>query len=285
MNFYQWLIIFSKHRFACWGVFGCVAIIAFSLFGPLLVDKNLQQLNLEEMFSAPSSRHLFGTDHLGRDLLWQVMEGGRISLWIGFVSTLFASVVGCSYGILSAMSGGWKDRALLFLLDTLQAIPVLLIVILVQAIGDSSILKVILVIGLTSWMTTARLVRIECCRLLEMTFIHAAILSGSSTMRLIIRHLLPNILPSLVIVMTVGIGQAILLETTLSFLNLGIPSTVYSSWGNVMSNGMSAILGGAWWIVIFPGLMIVTTVLCINLIGDGLRDIINPKQRSHLDHV
>ncbi len=276
----EWLHTFGKHRLACIGLFGLVVISFFSIAGPFFLDGNTQQFNLENMLAAPSNEYLLGTDRLGRDLLWQIMSGGRISLWVGLIATLLATVIGCSYGIISALMGNWVDRILLYILDIILAIPMLLIVIVVQALGESSMIKVILVIGLTSWANIARLVRTESCRLLQTTFIQAAITIGCTPFQIIIRHLLPNLLSPLIVVVTVGVGNAILLETTLSFLNLGIPSTSYPSWGNIMSNGMSALLSGSWWIVVFPGLMIVITVLSINLIGDGLRDIVNPVQRE-----
>jgi peptide/nickel transport system permease protein len=190
-----------------------------------------------------------------------------------------AMSIGCVYGLASAMSPAWLDRILMQALDTALALPVLLLVIVFQAFGDSSLLKIILTIGLSSWMGIARMVRIESRRLLQATFIKAAVAAGSSRLRIAFRHVLPNILAPLIVVVTVGVGQAILLETTLSFLNLGVPPTL-PSWGNLLGNGMSAVLGGAWWTILFPGLMIVLTVLCINLIGDGLGDVVDPKHRN-----
>lgn len=275
-----WINSFSRHRLARLGFIGLVSITVLSLLGPLLLGPDMQQVNLGRMYASPSSASLLGTDQLGRDLLWRIMEGGRISLWIGLVATLLATVIGCGYGLISAMSGDWVDRILMQALDAALAIPVLLVVIVFQAFGDSSLLKIILTIGLASWMGTARMMRNECRRLLQSTYIQAAIAAGTSPSGIALKHLLPNAFGPLVVVVTVGVGQAILLETTLSFLNLGVPATL-PSWGNLMGNGMSAVLGGAWWTVIFPGLAIVATVLCINLIGDGLRDIVNPRHRNH----
>lgn len=274
-----WINSFSRHRLARLGFVGLILITVLSVFGPALGASFMQQANLDRMYEAPSFSHLFGTDQLGRDLFLRILDGGRISLWIGVVATMLATVIGCVYGLVSAMSKNWLDQILMQTLDAALAIPVLLLVIVFQAFGDSSLLKIILTIGLANWMGTARMMRTECRRLLQSTFIQAAVAAGASPLRLALKHLLPNAFGPLVIVVTVGVGQAILLETTLSFLNLGVPSTL-PSWGNLMGNGMSAMLGGAWWMVTFPGLAIVATVLCINLIGDGLRDIINPKQRN-----
>lgn len=276
-----WLRAFSKHRLACFGLASLVFITLFSVLGPFFLKGSMQQFDLDHVLAAPSGEFLLGTDRLGRELLWQIMMGGRISLWVALIATLLATIIGCGYGIFSALMGGWVDRTLLYLLDIILAIPMLLIVIVVQALGESSMMKVILVIGLTSWANVARIVRTESCRLLQTTFIQAAITIGCSPFQVVMRHLFPNLLAPLIVVMTVGVGHAILLETTLSFLNLGIPITSYPSWGNIMSNGMSALLSGSWWIVVFPGLMTVITVLSINLIGDGLRDIVNPVHREN----
>lgn len=275
-----WIDAFSRHRFARIGIAGLVSITVLSLSGPILLGADMRQVNLGSMYEAPSFAHPLGTDQLGRDLLWRIMEGGRISLWIALVATLLATVIGCGYGLVSAMSKAWLDRLLMQILDAALAIPVLLLVIVLQAFGDSSLLKIILTIGLASWMGTARMMRTECRRLLQTAFIQSAIAAGASPLRIALKHLLPNAFGPLVVVVTVGVGQAILLETTLSFLNLGVPSTL-PSWGNLLGNGMSAVLGGAWWAVVFPGLAIVATVLCINLVGDGLRDIVNPRQRDY----
>lgn len=274
---------FFRHRLAQAG-FWLLAIIAMlSLFGPAwfgdaIGDKG-QLPDMSQMSAPPSAAHLLGTDQLGRDLLFRVLEGGRVSLLIGLTATILATIFGCVYGIISGMASGWLDRMLMQFLDALISIPVILLVIVSQAFGESSLLKVTVVIGLASWMGTARMMRTECRTLKEADFIKAAIAGGASPLQMVFRHLLPNTLAPLVVVVTVGVGQAILLESTLSFLNLGVAATV-PSWGNLLGNGMSSALSGAWWIVLFPGLSIVLTVLAINLMGDGLRDTIDPKHRS-----
>lgn len=271
----------AAHRLARWGAFGLVLIVALSLVGPLLWPETPGATRLDQVYSSPSSSHPFGTDHLGRDLLSRVFQGGRVSLLTGLTATLMATVVGVFYGLLSGMAGRWIDLLMMQLLDALLSIPVLLLVIVSQAFGRPSFWRVILVIGLAGWMGTARVVRTECRRLMQTDFIRAAIASGTTSIGLVMRHLLPNILAPLIVVMTVGVGQAILLESTLSFLNLGVPATL-PSWGNLLGNGMSSALTGAWWTILFPGAMIVGTVLAINLIGDGLRDAVDPKNRGIL---
>lgn len=269
---------FAAHRLARGGLIGLAVIALAALLGPLWLSGGAR-VDLAQMYAPPSLEHWLGTDQLGRDLALRVMEGGRVSLWVGLLATVLATLIGVTYGVVSAMAPGWLDRVMMQILDAMLAIPILLLVIVSQAFGESSLFKVILVIGLASWMGTARMMRTECRRLLQTGFVQAAVAAGTSSLALVFRHLLPNAFGTLVVVITVGVGQAILLESTLSFLNLGVPSTL-PSWGNLLGNGMSAVLSGAWWPVVFPGLMIVLTVLCINLIGDGLRDIVNPKQRD-----
>lgn len=269
------------HRLARLGAAGLVLIVIISLLIPVLWNKAPSTTQLDQVYAAPSFSHPFGTDQLGRDLFVRVLHGGRVSLLTGLTATLMATIVGVLYGLISGMARRWLDLLMMQLLDALLSIPVLLLVIVSQAFGRPSFWRVILVIGLAGWMGTARIVRTECRRLMQTDFIKAAIASGTNNLGLVTRHLLPNMMAPLIVVMTMGVGQAILLESTLSFLNLGVPVTM-PSWGNLLGNGMSNALTGAWWTVLFPGVMIVFTVLAINLVGDGLRDAVDPKTRGIL---
>lgn len=269
---------FRRHRLAMAGGSALIVIIVLAVLGPMF-SPDPYQTDIGGIYSAPSSTHLFGTDQLGRDLFSRVLVGGQLSLMVGLLATLMAGILGIVYGLVSAMGPRWLDHGMMQVLDTLLSIPVILIVILIQATGELSLAKVTVAIALVSWMGTARIVRAECQRLLSGDFIRAAVTAGSDRLRLVMRHLLPNIAAPLLVVLTISVGQAIVLEATLSFLNLGVPSTV-PSWGNLLANGLSAALSGAWWNVLFPGLMIVITVLSVNLIGDGLRDMVDPKGRA-----
>jgi peptide/nickel transport system permease protein len=270
---------FFRHRLARAGLFGLIVLIILSTLGPSVVGHDPAATDIRAIYASPSSSHLLGTDQLGRDLLTRLLYGGRVSLLVGLMATLMATVIGCAYGILSGMAPKWLEYPMMQLLDALHAIPVILLVIVSDAFGESSLMKMVLVIGLASWMGIARMARTECRRLMEADFVKGAIVAGASSARLVFRHVLPNMFAPLIVVVTVGVGQAILLESTLSFLNLGVPATV-PSWGNLLGNGMSNVLSGAWWTVLFPGIMIVLTVLSMNLAGDGLRDLIDPKNRS-----
>lgn len=268
---------FRQHRGAQAGLLGLILIACLVIFGPWLQARE-QATDIEQIYRSPSMAHPLGTDQLGRDLALRVMEGGRVSLLIALMATVLATLIGYVYGLLAGMASPWLDRLMMQVLDATLAIPVLLWVIVSQTFGTVSLFKVAFVIGLAGWMGVARMVRTECRHLMESDFVKAAIVSGCTPLKLALRHILPNTFAPLVVVITVGIGQAILLESTLSFINLGVPATV-PSWGNLLGNGMSSVLSGAWWMVVFPGMMIVLTVLCINLLGDGIRDTIDPKKR------
>jgi peptide/nickel transport system permease protein len=277
----QLMRIFLRHRFARLGLIGLFIIATTALLGLLSLQVAGDSADLTAIYAAPSWSHPFGTDHLGRDLLARIFAGAHVSMGVALGATLVAFVFGCIYGLIAGMGPTMVDRGLMLLLDAMLSIPVLLLVIVSQAIGEASLLKMVLVIGLSSWMGTARLMRTECKRLMQAEFVRAAICAGASHSALALRHVIPNAAAPLLVVMTVGIGQAILIESTLSFLNLGVPVTL-PSWGNLLANGMSSILSGAWWVVLFPGMMIVITVLCINLVGDGLRDTVDPTRRASL---
>lgn len=275
------LAAFRRHRLALAGFAMLLLIVLLSLLGPLFTP-DPAFANVSEIYKAPSMAHFFGTDHLGRDLFSRVVAGGQLSLMVALLATLVAGCIGVLYGVISGMAPRWLDHGMMQLLDTLLAIPVILVVILIQVTGELGLLKITLAIALVNWMGTARIVRSECQRLMASDFIAAAVSAGSSRLGLVVRHLLPNITAPLLVVLTVSVGQAIVLESTLSFLTLGVPATV-PSWGNLLGNGLSAALNGAWWNVLFPGLFIVLAVLSINLIGDGLRDVTDPRNRAQAE--
>lgn len=269
--------VMRYHRLAMLGLILLALVIAFSVFYPILAGGDMST-DTSRMYQPPSADHWFGTDQLGRDLFERIMQGGRLSLLVGLLATVLAGIIGVGYGLLSGLGSRWMDQVLMQLLDTLLSIPVILYVILIQASGELSLAKITVSIALVSWMGAARVVRTESRRLMQSDFIRASITAGCSTLMLVLRHVLPNLTAPLLVVLTVSVGQAIILESTLSFLNLGVPTTV-PSWGNILSNGMSAAMSGAWWTILFPGMMIIITVLSVNLIGDGVRDVIDPRNR------
>lgn len=230
----------------------------------------------------PSAEHLLGTDTNGRDLLSRVLYGARIALAVGIGATLLQLVIGVTLGAIAGYFGGWTDTLLSRLIDTLMAMPVLaLLTLLASVLRDKeipSVLLTVMVIGFTGWSRFARVVRADVMSLKNRDFVIAAQSSGVKPMRIIFRHMLPNVLSPVIVLASLGIGGIIILEAALSFLGLGVrPPT--PSWGVILSDGRSFITNYPH-IVVSPGVMIVITVLAFNFFGDGLRDALDPKQRA-----
>jgi peptide/nickel transport system permease protein len=231
-------------------------------------------VNLPQALLPPSSAHWLGTDQLGRDVLSRLIHGARISLVIGFIAVGVAVVVGTLAGALAGFYGGWVDTALMRFVDTMLAFPSIFLLLSIIAIVEPSIYTIMAVIGFTGWMGVARLVRAEFLSLKEREFVLAARVLGASSLRIITRHLLPNALAPILVAATLGVGGAILTESVLSSLGLGVqPPT--PSWGNILTDGQET-LSLYPLLAIFPGLMIFLTVIAINAIGDALRDALDP---------
>jgi peptide/nickel transport system permease protein len=222
----------------------------------------------------PSLAHPFGTDRLARDVLSMVLYGARISLSIGLLAVAISVTIGTVLGAVSGYLGGWADSVIMRVVDVVIAFPRLVLLIAVVALFDSSLLLIILVLGLTQWPSTTRIVRGEVLSLRERDFVQAARALGYSRARIIFRHVVPNVLGPVIVATTLGIGDMIVLEAGLSYLGLGVQGDV-PSWGAMVADGQSNMLN-AWWLSTFAGLAIVFTVLSFNLVGDGLRDALDP---------
>ncbi|MFN8443559.1 MAG: ABC transporter permease [Caldilineaceae bacterium] len=232
--------------------------------------------------SAPGAEHWLGTDTNGRDLLSRVVFGARIALTVGIGATLMQLIIGVLIGAIAGYFGGWTDTILSRLIDTLMSMPVLALLTLLAAVlrdkAIPSVLLTIMVIGFTGWSRFARVVRADVMSLKQRDFVIAAQSSGVTPMRIIVRHMLPNVMGPVIVLASLGIGGIIILEAALSFLGLGVrPPT--PSWGVILSDGRAFITNYPH-IVISPGVMIVITVLAFNFLGDGLRDALDPKQRA-----
>jgi peptide/nickel transport system permease protein len=247
-----------------------MAIFADSIapFDPLKIYSGMRGV-------APSAEHPMGFDHVGRDLLSRVIFGSRVALVVGLVASTIAVVLGVAVGALSGYFSGWPDALLSRLTDTLMAFPLIALLIVLAAVLGPSLPTTIIVIGITVWAQYARVVRAEVLSLKEQDFIVAARAIGAGHGRIIVRHILPNVLAPVIVLATLGVGNIIILEAALSFLGLGVQAPT-PSWGATLADGRAYILLYPH-IAIAPGIMIVITVLAFNVLGDGLRDALDPR--------
>ena len=280
----QWSLAaqaFKKNRIAVVGGIIVVCVYLIALVTPLIAphDPATQASLVESRLVPPGGGFPLGTDHLSRDVLSRMMYGARISLSIGFVAVGISITIGTLLGAVSGYLGGWVDTVLMRFVDMVISFPRLVLLIAIVALFDSnSIFLIMAILGFTQWPQSARIVRGEVLSLREREFIEAARALGFSRRRIILRHVIPNVLAPVIIAATLGIGNVIVLEAGLSFLGLGLqPPT--PSWGSMVSDGRDHLLT-AWWISTFPGLAIVLTVVAFNLVGDGLRDAFDPRLRA-----
>src|ERR1043165_4814877 len=287
---------FRKHRMALIGAIGILAVFLFILVGSILVPENAANHgDLMVRLSGPTAGHIFGTDSTGRDVFNRVIYGGQISLLIGLLAVALEVSLGTVIGGIAAYFGGWVDNLLMRFTEAMLAIPSLfLLIVLAKFLGHSiptfyilgrsfsgSVAIVIIVIGMTSWMYLARIVRANVLSLKELDYISASKALGANTPRIFFSHLVPNTLGPIIVAATLGLANAILTEAYVSFLGLGVqPPT--ATWGNMMDEAQSFIVRGIWWMWVFPSAFIIFTILCINLMGDGLRDAFDPRSTRHL---
>ncbi len=287
---------FRKHRMAMAGIVGVILLLIFIIAGSVIVpETKANEVDLRARLGAPSKLHWMGTDSTGRDVFNRIIYGGQISLLVGILAVSISVTLGTVMGGIAAYYGGWVDSILMRITESMLSIPSLFLLIVlgkyfgkeVQTINilgrsfSGSVGIVILVIGLTSWMYLARIVRANVLSLKEMDYIAASKSLGASNVRIFFKHLVPNTLGAIIVAATLGLASAILIEAYVSFLGLGIqPPT--ASWGNMLTGAQTFIQRGAWWMWVFPSLYIVFTILCINLMGDGLRDAFDPHSTRHL---
>lgn len=263
-------------------VFGVVIILfmfSVAILAPILATHDPYQLNLslDERLQPPSKEHWFGTDDLGRDVFSRMAYGARISLSVGFIAVAIMLIVGVTLGALAGYYGRWVDNLIMRLIEVMMCFPLFYLILMILAFLGPSIICVMVVIGLTSWTGLARLVRAEFLSLREREFAIAARALGASDLRIAFRHILPNGLAPVFVSITLSLGGAILVESGLSFLGLGVQIPT-PSWGNIISTGRFYI-DSAWWLTVFPGLAILITVLSFYLVGEGLQTILDPRMR------
>jgi peptide/nickel transport system permease protein len=265
----------QRNRLAMAGAIVVMVLLFVSLLAPWLAPHNPNEINAWQVLSPPSGSHWFGTDELGRDVFSRVLYGARISLKVGFVAIGIAVVVGSAVGLIAGYYGGWMDSLLMRGVDIMLCFPAFFLILAIITFLEPSIWYIMAVIGLTGWMGVARMVRAEVLAIREMDYIMAARCIGCSNLRIILRHILPNALSPVLVAATLGVAGAILTESALSFLGIGVqPPT--PSWGNILTSGKDYI-EFAWWLSLFPGLAILVTVLAYNLLGEGIRDALDPR--------
>lgn len=252
-----------------------IAILGFGIRLFSSLDPNYFNPDLIGDPIPPSLNHLFGTDDLGRDILIRILYGAQISLLVGFVSVGISVLIGIFIGVISGYVSGWVDELIMRLVDLFMAIPTLFLILIIQVILTPSIFNVMVVIGLTSWMGVCRMVRAEVLSVKERPFVLAARSRGFSHFRVLFKHILPHTLTPIIVAAMLGMGSAILTESVLSFLGLGVQPP-HASWGNMLQNSLAYMLDAPW-MTVFPGLFITLTVLALNFLGDGLRDLLSPK--------
>ena len=268
---------FSRNRLAvCGGVVVGVLILT-AVLAPVLAPWDPHKPDTRKILTQPSRSHWLGTDQLGRDVLSRVLYGARVSLAVGFVSVGIATLIGILLGAAAGYHGGLIEGSIMRLVDLMLVFPRFFLLLAVLAFIQPSIWTIMAVIGLTGWMGVARLVRAEFLTLKEREFVIWSESVGATAVRVIVWHILPNAMAPVLVAMTLGIPAAILTESGLSFLGLGVQPP-YATWGNILNDGKDAI-EIAWWMTLYPGLAILVTVLSYNLLGEGIRDALDPRLR------
>lgn len=287
---------FLRNRMAVIGMISFALLLLFVVVGSFVITEDVANaVDLQVRLSVPSQVHLMGTDETGRDIFARIIYGGQISLFVGFTSVILSVVLGTLIGGLSGYFGGWVDTILMRFTEAMLSIPQLfLLIVLGKFIGrnidtitifdrtiSGSVIIVIFVIGLTSWMGLARIVRANVLSLKEMDYVSVSKSLGSSQLRTFFRHLIPNTMGVIIVSTTLGLAGSILSEAYVSFLGLGIQSPT-ASWGNMLTASQTFVQQGSWWMWVFPSTFIILTILSVNLMGDGLRDAFDPRSSRHL---
>ena len=263
------------HRVALVALIVFGLIIMYSAAGPLLSSYSFSKTDLRARLLAPSSEHYFGTDELGRDIALRIMVGGRVSLLVGFSVSLVSLLIGVTIGATSGYFGGGLDSVLMRFTDIMLSIPSLPLLLILSRYGGGSVLSIILILSVFSWMGLARIVRGTILSIKQRDFVEAARMTGARNGRIVLRHILPSTLAPVIVNATLTLGFAIIAESSLSYLGLGVqPPT--PTWGQMLI-GAQQYMESAPWLSLIPGMFLFVTLLCINFLGDGLRDALDPK--------
>ena len=251
-------------------ILGLIAVLCIMV--PLFTGA-AARMDFDALSLSPSASHLFGTDPLGRDLFKMIFHGGRVSLYIGFLATAFSTLIAMVYGTAAGLAGETVDSLLMRFVELLLSIPSILYVVSIQAIlGNPSTTSIAIVIGITSWMNISKMIRTEVLRVRRTEYVLSARHMGGGFVYVLRKHLLPNFVPAILFMIVSNVGGAIAAEATLSFMGIGLPTTVVS-WGSLMSLSQSALLTSSWWIILIPGIFLVSTLVCVMNIGEYYRKI------------
>jgi peptide/nickel transport system permease protein len=272
-----------RNQLALAGGVVVVFVAVLALLAPVIAPRDPNRPDVKKILDSPSSLHPLGTDQLGRDVLSRMLYGARVSLAVGFVSVGIATVIGIALGAAAGYHGGPVDAMVMRLVDLMLVFPRFFLLLAVLGFLRPSIWTIMAVIGLTGWMSVARLVRAEFLSLREREFVLWSQSIGASAFRIIWRHILPNAIAPVLVAITLGIPAAILAESGLSFLGLGVQPP-HATWGNILSEGKDAIEIG-WWLSVYPGVAILVTVLSYNLLGEGIRDALDPRLRQSIGRI
>jgi len=273
---------------ARWPIVGLIILsfmIFLALFGPQIAPKDPNRQTLILRLQAPMTQNAdgvvdfpLGTDALGRDLLSRMIYGARISLFVGLASVLIGGVIGTMAGVISGYLGGAIDDIIMRLADIQLAFPFILLTIMVLVVLGAGVFNLIIVLGVSQWVTYARIARAQTIAQREREYVEAARSAGARDWHIMMTTIFPNILAPLIVIASFNVASVILAEASLSFLGLGVPPTV-PSWGGILAESRDQLLGGSWWLAVFPGVAIMLTVLSLNILGDWLRDFLDPRLR------
>jgi peptide/nickel transport system permease protein len=265
---------FTRHRLAFTGLIILIVLVVFTAFGPFVWQKSIEEIDLKQRMLAPGLEHPLGTDEHGRDVLARMMQGGRVSLMVGLAASLISILVGGLCGVTAGFFGGLADTIIMRITDALMSIPLYFLLLVVLSITGAGFGNIIWIIGLTAWMSVARVIRSEVLRVRELEFIVACRAVGATDLRIVLRHVVPQVLNSLLVASTLNVAYAILVESALSYLGLGVQPPM-PSWGNMLSDARSHVFTDSR-LAIYPGIGILITVMAFNAVGDGLRDVLDP---------
>jgi peptide/nickel transport system permease protein len=265
------LYVFLENRLALVGLGYVVFMFLFCFAGPLIWRTNQINTDIANLTAPPGGAHPLGTDIVGKDVLGQLMVGGQTSLEIGIAAAAIALVVGVAWGAVAGFIGGWLDQLMMRIVDSLLAIPSLFLLLVLAAMFTPSLGMLIIIVALVAWLVPARLIRGETLSLRTREYVDAVRVMGGSNARIVLRHIIPNTIGTIMVNATFQIADAILLVATLSYLGLGVPPPS-TNWGDMLSDGVTFTYAGYWWLIFPAGIAIVTTVVAFNLIGDAMRD-------------